>query len=334
MTTQLPINIPIASFAAQVCLGSLLVGFTDSGSPFRFVGLPAIGGLFWLVFKTVSDGIRPAQAGLVVATAFAFTLQYCEVALVRRASFKDSPKWPHDTFWNRLCFGTYIICSMRAVGTKWQAGNVPPVKTTSRTASLVRSVWVCLVVFLWFDLASLNPQVDHDDNFVRVKEYVLTRFCEVDRDELVLRAIASLSSYIKLYGIFSFWGEMMSFVTVLLGICDPSQWPPIFGSVGDAWSLRQFWGSVRGFSLFLFYSHFPLSVFWHQWLTLPFCGPATWFTQSVLGLKRNTPTAKYAHLFLVFFLSGTLHTISNIANRVSPSHTGAMMCFAPKHLAS
>ncbi|KAI5917640.1 hypothetical protein F4810DRAFT_704735 [Camillea tinctor] len=45
-----------------------------------------------------------------------------------------------------------------------------------------------------------------------------------------------------LYQGFGIWDNGVSFMTVLIGLCDTWEWPPILGTLESCWSVRQFWG--------------------------------------------------------------------------------------------
>ncbi|KAI1379756.1 membrane bound O-acyl transferase family-domain-containing protein [Hypoxylon crocopeplum] len=76
---------------------------------------------------------------------------------------------------------------------------------------------------------------------------------------------------------------------VLLGICEPWEWPPVFGVLGDAWSVRQVW-----------------STSYHQILRRPFQQPGIRLAR-LLGLEKGTVASRYLQLYLAFFLSFSTH---------------------------
>ncbi|KAI1486993.1 hypothetical protein F5X96DRAFT_681564 [Biscogniauxia mediterranea] len=45
-----------------------------------------------------------------------------------------------------------------------------------------------------------------------------------------------------LYQGFGIWDNGVSAMTVLLGLCETWEWPPILGTLESSWSVRQFWG--------------------------------------------------------------------------------------------
>ena len=53
-------------------------------------------------------------------------------------------------------------------------------------------------------------------------------------------------------------------------------------------------------------------MFWHQHLRRTFTSLAAFLTHSVLRLRKHSLPARYVHLSLVFFLSGLLHTLTEV----------------------
>lgn len=66
-------------------------------------------------------------------------------------------------------------------------------------------------------------------------------------------------------------------------------WPPLFGRLSDAWTVRRFWNR-----------------FWHQFTRKGLTSFSTGFAQA-LGLKKGTNAYSYVHLYTAFLLSGILH---------------------------
>jgi hypothetical protein len=103
-----------------------------------------------------------------------------------------------------------------------------------------------------------------------------------------LQAIRAWSSMKFLY-------HSMAIVAVGAGLSEPRDWPPIYGTWSDAYTVRQFWGRV-----------------WHQWLRRIFTVYSDVLVVDVLGLKKGSFWSKYAQLFSAFFLSGFVHCYPGI----------------------
>ncbi|KAF6835110.1 hypothetical protein CMUS01_05904 [Colletotrichum musicola] len=106
---------------------------------------------------------------------------------------------------------------------------------------------------------------------------------------LMLRAFMSVSWVWANFAALETFHAGLSVFFVVLRFDDPEEWPPLFGSVAEAWTVRRFW-----------------SRFWHRIATSTltrwslFCVKGRW-------AKPRTALKKTAVAFGVFFLSGVMH---------------------------
>ncbi|KAF9557955.1 hypothetical protein CPC08DRAFT_28012 [Agrocybe pediades] len=93
--------------------------------------------------------------------------------------------------------------------------------------------------------------------------------------------------------------RIMGILSVALGISKPRDWPDMFGSFADAWTLRRLWGKS-----------------WHQIFRRPTIVHANFFLRS-LGFSQSPRTSAERQfvrtftLFSVFFLTGLIHYIGD-----------------------
>lgn len=78
---------------------------------------------------------------------------------------------------------------------------------------------------------------------------------------------------------------------VILRFNDPADWPGIFGSPSDCWSIRRFWGQ-----------------FWHQIVVRPYTNYGNFLSRRVFGLRPGSQLDKILVIFIIFLLSGVLHS--------------------------
>lgn len=74
----------------------------------------------------------------------------------------------------------------------------------------------------------------------------------------------------------------------------PEEWPPMFGSIVSAYTVRNWWGS-----------------FWQRCLVRSFSGHASLISRTILRIKPRTTLARYTDNALVFVLSGIMHAIAS-----------------------
>lgn len=78
----------------------------------------------------------------------------------------------------------------------------------------------------------------------------------------------------------------------ILGFDTPAEWPPIFGPLTQAWSMRRFWGK-----------------FWHQIIRRTYTNYGELVSRRILGLRKGSALDKLIVIFAIFFLSGVSHGV-------------------------
>ena len=73
-------------------------------------------------------------------------------------------------------------------------------------------------------------------------------------------------------------------------IDQPADWPPMFGSIREAYSIRRFWGR-----------------FWHKIIVQPYTQFGKLFSRKGLCLKPGSSGDKVCVVFTIFLLSGVAH---------------------------
>ncbi|KAJ5635100.1 uncharacterized protein N7484_008413 [Penicillium longicatenatum] len=104
--------------------------------------------------------------------------------------------------------------------------------------------------------------------------------------------------------------RMASIIVVGLGINSPQDWSPIFGSMSDAYTLRNYWGT-----------------FWHQGLRQALTSVSNLVTRDIMHLPRPSLLERYTNIFLVFFASGVLHLVTDIVMGIPAQYSGAILFF-------
>ncbi|KAL0937006.1 toxin biosynthesis protein [Colletotrichum truncatum] len=105
--------------------------------------------------------------------------------------------------------------------------------------------------------------------------------------QISLRAFMSLSwIWFNFMTLECYHAILAVFFVAVLRLDDPDDWPPLFGSLADAWTIRRFWGR-----------------FWHRIATPTF----TKWAEIILRVKSRTAIGNAAVAFGVFFLSGLMH---------------------------
>lgn len=139
--------------------------------------------------------------------------------------------------------------------------------------------------FMPFDRADFDEI--HQTYFRRI----LMDVHSITARETILRAVFAIfwafSSYLLLDAAHA---ALSLFCVVVLRADDPQQWPPIFGHLRDASSLRSFWGK-----------------FWHRLVVLPYGSYGKFIAEKLLGLRPVSRLHKLIVAFTIFLISGISH---------------------------
>lgn len=84
--------------------------------------------------------------------------------------------------------------------------------------------------------------------------------------------------------------DVLAIVAVATRLDTPDDWPFLYGSITDAYSVRRYWGR-----------------FWHLLVYRSFSALAELFSRNILRLPTTHPMTRYLRNTLVFVISGLMH---------------------------
>ena len=153
-----------------------------------------------------------------------------------------------SSFWSRFAFGQAVTTSPRGIGTSWEAKNVPsfsardPKYVPFRTEFIAKHSFMVLAIYLVHDYA-LDTQLGLDRSLLSpVYVPFFQRIGDVSWAEIPTRYLIAISYWITQYCIL----EAAFSIFAIIGACfnpnDLELWPPLFGSLLDAYTVRGFWG--------------------------------------------------------------------------------------------
>ncbi|PMD33651.1 hypothetical protein L207DRAFT_468992 [Hyaloscypha variabilis F] len=199
---------------------------------------------------------------------------------------------------SRLWAATSLLLSARYIGTPWALPKIPPFSKTipsyipSRQSFLLRTSAIFIAAYLLCDTVNLPERSEKmTAAFPAENEKLFSRLSDVTAKEFVIRNVTTLWFAIVNVLYLTWIYSLLALVSVGSGMYPPAAWPPLFGSLSDASTLRGFWG-----------------LYWHKLMRGALEPMASFLSASILRLKRGTITSTYTHVFLVFFLSGLIHT--------------------------
>lgn len=132
----------------------------------------------------------------------------------------------------------------------------------------------------------------HDAYFRRVGEVTLR--------ETAIRVVTVICFIWNAYSNLTALHAALSITfVVLLRLDSPKEWPPLFGDVRKAVSIRRFW-----------------TGFWHSLAYRPYAAIARLLMDSLLGLKKQNPMYLPVRNFTIFMCSGVSHAL--VAQQLLP----------------
>ncbi|MCJ1388066.1 hypothetical protein MMC18_000910 [Xylographa bjoerkii] len=150
-------------------------------------------------------------------------------------------------------------------------------------------IWIVGVIYL-LNVFKLNLE---PEDFVFGDTSFFRRFLDITPRETIIRIY------------FFIYGNSMAYLGLRgahsLGTClamaygdDPSRWPPLFGSLREATTVRKWY-----------------SLFWHHLMRKAFTAHASFILHNVLRLPRKGPVTRFLIIFLSFMFSAGLHALAS-----------------------
>jgi hypothetical protein len=130
-------------------------------------------------------------------------------------------------------------------------------------------------------------------DFLPSKESYFRRLTTVTLRETLIRTWIVLYWTFYSVGLYTGIHDVLAFIFVGTGFDKPEDWPPLFGSIRDATSVRYFWGK-----------------YWHRLVYRSYTSYGKWVSQNILRLPRNSLIGKMFINFYVFAMSGAAHAIA------------------------
>lgn len=168
---------------------------------------------------------------------------------------------PHLTDASRLgvvAKATGLLWNLRRIGTSWQAKNIPipihipipreqgPKAGQGRIPWVVRRLVPTALAYLCLDgiTASAAAAAPPDPSLFASDKAGLSLYPLSQRDagDFLLRFLVTASVWTQMYLANTLLYNLVCIVSVGLHLSEPKDCPPLYGSIGQACTLRDFWG--------------------------------------------------------------------------------------------
>lgn len=111
----------------------------------------------------------------------------------------------------------------------------------------------------------------------------------ITKRELAVRINETVSNFLPDYLILSAYHDFFAIFFLATGVDQSWEWPPLFGQISEAYSMRRFWSS-----------------FWHKLIYRSFNSHAAVISRS-LGIRERTVFSRLLNNYMVFLMSGVMH---------------------------
>jgi hypothetical protein len=130
-------------------------------------------------------------------------------------------------------------------------------------------------------------------DFLPIKETYFRRFASVTFRETVIR-VWIVTLYIgNSFCTYNTIHKVLAIIFVGTGLDEPEDWPPLFGDIREATSIRNFWAK-----------------FWHRLVYRSYSSYGIWITKNILRLPHSSFIGKLFINLYVFAMSGIVHALA------------------------
>ena len=186
-----------------------------------------------------------------------------------------------------------ILYNFRWIKTSNATPSIPgPRRYTSRYRFLATRLGSVLAIYTfnhYYNLVLTTAPISAHD-FFSEREHALSRLSQITLRESIIRTFFIFHFVWGSYAEFEIVHQLHALISVLVGIDDPEDWPPLFGSIKDTYNLRHFWGK-----------------FWHRLVYRSYGAYGRLLSHKVLRIKTGSPMDRFVRNGTVFFLSGCVH---------------------------
>ncbi|KAI1120231.1 membrane bound O-acyl transferase family-domain-containing protein [Nemania abortiva] len=193
----------------------------------------------------------------------------------------------------KVTWALSTMINLRGIRWNYEVPHLPKRVTVGQRESRLRFLLLQLIDIGWMLLMTdLLSQLGLKLFFVNPA----TKSLYLSSKFLSIRSSDTLWSIVKAFvfgaGPYFFINTQYLFCSILavaLGLGDPEDWPPLFGKLSEAWTVRRFWNR-----------------FWHQMIRRPLTSLSEAASRG-LGTIKGSTTDTYLRLWIAFLISGAMH---------------------------
>ncbi|TVY43262.1 Acetyltransferase, partial [Lachnellula subtilissima] len=320
---------PFVAFLLEIITVVLILGFVKPSSIIRLAVLPFIVGCTYSILTNAKNYMRLPWAAIFSAQGTSHVLNYIEIGLLSKWNFEargpisllekrtTNGVGKEGTTWERLCFGFNSTISNRDLNKPFEVKNTPYFSdkdhgyVPSRAKFLVWTILRFVACYLVLDLIESQPAPPNADEVFALRSIpVFRRLGEISIEEVFIHTIVSFVFWVMVYAILGCLYSSVAIIAVGSGLSEVAEWRPIMGSLSEASDCLR-----------------VLRKFWHQLTRKMNTGPANFIADAVLKLPKGSLISRYSKIFLVFFISGVMHSIYELGGPMSVDPYGPWIFF-------
>jgi hypothetical protein len=208
----------------------------------RVMSLVALSALTFMLQVTFLSWCRhPFWRTTVGLFAWIQFMSASEMIWVSRVDFTHiSGEFKAETVTAQATQAIALLWNLRRVGTRWQVKNIPASPRRGLASWVLERLTMTFLAYLVLDLMVTRPSPDLA--LVGPQKETLFRFGRLSLEDLVFRIIGTLSFWLSIAIINLVLVNSPTIVLVLTGMSSPTDCPPLYGPIREAYSLRRFWG--------------------------------------------------------------------------------------------
>lgn len=216
----------------------------------RFTGLVLLSALTYMLQGTVLHLLKnPHWRAAAVPLLWIQFLSASEMICVSRvdsACISASHGEPKaQTITNQAIQVVALLWNLRRVGTRWQVKNIPASSSSGPASSgrarfVLRRLTTTFLAYVILDIMISGPAPD--SALVSPQKETLFKLSCLSLDDVVFRTIGTVSFWLSSALINIIMTNIAAIASVLSGLSSPADCPPLYGSVGEAYSIRRYWG--------------------------------------------------------------------------------------------
>ena len=237
-------------FAFLILFTGIILLVPQHATITRTASLVPLSTLTYMLQETVMQLCKNShwRAGAVPILWIQF-LSASELIWVSRVDSAHIParrgKPKSETVLNQAIDVIALLWNLRRVGTRWQVKNIPASsnsghKSMSRLPFVLRRLTTIMFAYLILDIMISGPSPD--SALVSPQKETLFKPSDLSMEDVVFRTIGTLSFWLSSALVNLILTNGAAIFSVLSGLSSPVDCPPLYGSIGEAYSVRQFWG--------------------------------------------------------------------------------------------